>query len=168
MVSSIAARVFIFLENCKWKYLYSKYREKYNLPQSFLFGAHGTIIYGDGSFIAGDCSYINQAWIQITRNHHVKIGRNCRVAHNVRIYTESMDSDNDMDVDPWGDFNKKKKLGSVVIEDGVWIGANVFINPGVTIGCNSVVGANSVVTRDVQPNSIMGGVPARLIRFKNL
>ena len=45
-----------------------------------------------------------------------------------------------------------------------WIGAGATILPGVTIGENSVVGAGSVVTRDVEPNTIVAGNPARVIR----
>jgi maltose O-acetyltransferase len=43
-----------------------------------------------------------------------------------------------------------------------------FINPCVSIGDNAVIGANSVVTKDVLKNSIVGGVPAKLIRYKNI
>ena len=52
----------------------------------------------------------------------------------------------------------------VTIEDNVWIGAAATILPGVTVGENSVVAAGSVVTKDVPPNSIVGGVPAKLIK----
>lgn len=52
----------------------------------------------------------------------------------------------------------------VVIEDDVWIGARVIVNPGVKIGCGSIIGAGSVVTKDVEDYSVVGGVPARLIR----
>ncbi len=55
----------------------------------------------------------------------------------------------------------------IVIEDDVWIGANCTITPGVTIGRGAVVAANSVVTRDVGPNEIVGGVPARLIKNRS-
>lgn len=48
----------------------------------------------------------------------------------------------------------------VVIEDDCWIGQGVVVNPGVTIGRGAVIGANSVVTRDVAPYEIHGGVPA--------
>ncbi len=64
--------------------------------------------------------------------------------------------------------NIPEKKGDVIINDHVWIGANVFINPGITIGENAVIGSNSVVTKDVDPFSIVGGVPAKLIRMKKL
>lgn len=56
-------------------------------------------------------------------------------------------------------YNKK-----VFIEDHVWIGANVTVLPGVTIGKNSIIGASSVVTKDVEPNAIYVGNPARKLR----
>ena len=52
----------------------------------------------------------------------------------------------------------------VVIEDGVWIGARVTILGGVTIGKNSAVAAGSVVTRNVPPYTLVGGVPAVKIK----
>jgi acetyltransferase-like isoleucine patch superfamily enzyme len=54
--------------------------------------------------------------------------------------------------------------GPVVIEENVWIGEGACILPGVRIGRNSVIGANAVVARDVAANTIVGGVPARLLR----
>ncbi len=53
--------------------------------------------------------------------------------------------------------------GTVVIEEDVWIGANCVITPDVRIGRGAVVGAGAVVTRDVAPFAIVGGVPAREI-----
>jgi galactoside O-acetyltransferase len=52
----------------------------------------------------------------------------------------------------------------IVIGNNVWIGAGATIIGGVTVGENSVVGAGSVVTRDVPPNTLVGGNPARIIR----
>lgn len=52
----------------------------------------------------------------------------------------------------------------IVIENDVWIGANVTILKGVTIGTGSVIAAGAVVTKDVEPYSVVGGVPAKLIK----
>lgn len=53
--------------------------------------------------------------------------------------------------------------GPVRIEDDVWLGAKVVVLPGITIGRGAVVAAGAVVTRDVEPMSIVAGVPARKI-----
>lgn len=56
------------------------------------------------------------------------------------------------------------EFSGVTIKKGCWIGANVIILPGVTIGENAVVAAGAVVTKDVEPRTIVGGNPAKLIR----
>jgi Acetyltransferase (isoleucine patch superfamily) len=61
-------------------------------------------------------------------------------------------------------YNKKlDSVGKIDIKDNVFIGINAIVLPGVTIGPNAIVAAGAVVTRDVSPNSIVGGVPAREI-----
>ena len=66
------------------------------------------------------------------------------------------------------DFNPYNRRATfckpIVIKDRVWIGINVTICPGVTIGENSVIAAGSVVTKDVPPNVIVAGNPAKVIR----
>jgi acetyltransferase-like isoleucine patch superfamily enzyme len=57
---------------------------------------------------------------------------------------------------------------AVRIEDGADIGIGAIILPGVTIGRNSIIGAGSVVTKDVKPNSVVAGVPAKLIRMREI
>lgn len=54
--------------------------------------------------------------------------------------------------------------GPVIIEDNVWIGEGVAIMPNVKIGRNTIIGTNSVVTKNIPENSVVGGVPAKVIR----
>lgn len=60
-------------------------------------------------------------------------------------------------------FNDKEK-GKVIIKDNVWIGAKATILQGITIGEGAVIASNSVVTKDVLPYTIVGGVPASFIK----
>ncbi len=52
----------------------------------------------------------------------------------------------------------------VTIKKGAWLGANVTVLPGVTIGENSVVAAGALVNKDVEPNSVYAGIPAKKIK----
>ena len=62
--------------------------------------------------------------------------------------------------------NKRKLVASpICIEDNVWIGENAVIQQGCTIGYGSIIAANSVVTKDVPANSIVGGSPAKLLKI---
>ena len=133
------------LDDVKFYYLYKNTENIY--------------IYGKGNIIIGENSYIGQySSIQAEKRYHVKIGKNCQISHNVRIYTTTMNAE---------EFIKGKKIykyGNVEIGNNCWIGVNVFINPGVKIGDFVVVGANSVVTRDIPSYSIAVGCPARVIK----
>jgi acetyltransferase-like isoleucine patch superfamily enzyme len=54
--------------------------------------------------------------------------------------------------------------GPVTIEDDVWIADRAVIMPGVTIGARSVIAANSLVTKNVPPGTLVGGTPARMLK----
>lgn len=88
----------------------------------------------------------------------VRIGREVMIGPNTLITTVGH---------PISPRERRAKLAvaqPVTIGDDVWIGGNVTVLPGVTIGDNVVVAAGAVITKDVPSNSLVGGVPARLLR----
>lgn len=93
----------------------------------------------------------------------ISIGRQCLISQLVTIVASnhSVASGRPIVEQPW----HTHKTG-VTIGDDVWIGAGACIMPGVTIGTGSVIAANSVVTTDVDPNTIVAGIPARFLRSR--
>jgi acetyltransferase-like isoleucine patch superfamily enzyme len=83
----------------------------------------------------------------------ITIGKNCAISFDVKI----------LDDDGHG-FGNPPYSAPIVIEDDVWIGCNCLILKGVTIGAGSVVAAGAVVTKTCPPRSLIGGVPAKVIR----
>jgi len=63
-----------------------------------------------------------------------------------------------------GLYRKTRLKKPVVIGKNVWIGSGAIILPGVTVGDNAVVGAGAVVTRNVDSNTVVAGVPSKVIR----
>jgi acetyltransferase-like isoleucine patch superfamily enzyme len=60
--------------------------------------------------------------------------------------------------------NEQPASAPVILEDNVWLATRVIVLPGVRIGRNSVIGAGSVVTRDVPPDVLAAGIPAKVLR----
>ncbi|MGO4911495.1 acyltransferase [Leeuwenhoekiella sp. W20_SRS_FM14] len=143
--------------------IYQNYRDKYNLAKDFRFNGTGILFYGTGDLKIDKNSYVGgYSTIQINEGNTVVIGANCRISHNVRIYTSTPLADQNFNLENQIEF----KTGNVNIGDGVWLGVNVYVGPGVNIGMNTTVGANSVVIKDLPPNSIVGGIPAKKIKSK--
>lgn len=165
IILKLIASLFNKLKSIYFFVQYEEFRKKYDIHSSFRFNGENIIFYGEGSISIDRNSYIGRnSTIEAAKGCTVKIGKNCSISHNFKLYTSSNDPDQN--------FNdtsliRNKKKGNVYIGDGVWIGANVFINPNIKIGNNVVIGANSVVTKDIEDNSIVGGVPAKLIRMKS-
>lgn len=101
---------------------------------------------------------------ELKEKYMLYIGNNVSIAPNVTFVIES--SPNNSKKLSNFDYIKNKliKNEKIVIEDEVWIGANVTILPGIKIGKFSIIGAGSVVTKNVEQYSIYAGVPARKIR----
>lgn len=91
----------------------------------------------------------------------ISIGNDVMIGPNVVLRS----ADHGMDRDKL--MNKQAKLGGTIeIEDDVWIGANVVVTRNVKIGTGAVIAAGSVVTRDVPPFAISGGIPARVLKSR--
>jgi acetyltransferase-like isoleucine patch superfamily enzyme len=110
------------------------------------FGRH--IKLGKNVFINHGCTFLDLGGIVIEDD--------TLIGPQVNIVTENHP------IDP----TKRKMLDlkSIVIKRNAWIGANATILPGVTVGENSIVAAGAVVTKDVPANTIVAGVPARIIK----
>ncbi len=109
--------------------------------------------------IQGD-SFIGKHTRIIAYNEKINIGRNVLIAANSTLITRShVHTDLANPIRCQGYINKP-----IYIEDNVWIGTNCIILAGVRIGEGSIVAANSVVNKDVEPYTIVGGSPAKFIK----
>lgn len=89
----------------------------------------------------------------------VRFGDNCMLAPGVQIYTATHP------IDPVARNSGKEYAKSIRIGDNVWIGGSAILNPGVSIGDNAVIASGSVVTKDVPANTVVGGNPAKVIKY---
>ena len=99
---------------------------------------------GENVFIGVNCV------LDITKG--ITIGDDVQIAPNAMIFTHDSSKD-----------RKNPIERGVIIEEGAYIGAGAIILHGVRVGKNAIVGAGAVVTRDVDDNAIVGGVPAKVI-----
>jgi acetyltransferase-like isoleucine patch superfamily enzyme len=102
----------------------------------------------------GEHCVINSKVLLDGRGGSLQIGNNVDIGQETNIWT--------LEHDPHDDFHRTKG-GGVIVEDYVWIASRVTILPGVRIGRGAVVATGSVVTKDVPPMAIVGGVPAKII-----
>jgi maltose O-acetyltransferase len=118
----------------------------------------GTIFYDPHNISVGRDTIIGEKTV-LDGRAPLKIGSHVDIASEVMIYNAQHDVSDE-------------KFGAVAepvqIEDYVFIGPRAIILPGVTIGRGAIVGAGAVVTKDVEPLQIVGGVPAKVIGERSL
>jgi acetyltransferase-like isoleucine patch superfamily enzyme len=99
----------------------------------------------------------------ISSNCNVEIGNDSLIAHFVTILdTNHVYENNKLNINQQGGISKPIYIG-----DDVWVAAGTIVLPGVVVGSHSILAANSVVNKDVQESSIVGGVPAKLIKYRS-
>jgi acetyltransferase-like isoleucine patch superfamily enzyme len=121
----------------------------------------GVKLYSPSNITIGDHVGINYRSV-LGGSAELKIGNYVNIAPNCFIATSNHRFDA---------YDKPMALQGVtqsptVIEDDVWIGINAVVMPGVTIGRGAIVGSNAVVTKDVPPFAVVGGVPAKVIKYR--
>jgi len=127
----------------------------YEVPQSLrvfppLYADFGkNIAVGEHVFINACCHFQDHGGVMI--------GDGCQIGHNVVFAT--------LNHGFAPEDRSTTYPAPIVLKKNVWVGSNATILSGVTIGENAIVGAGSVVTKDVPDNAIVGGVPAKVIKY---
>ena len=113
------------------------------------------LVIGDGTFVGHGCGF--------SVGRSVRIGRHCLFASFVHVQ--------DMDGHPLdaarrraGEPTPPESIAPVVIGDDVWVGTSALILKGVTVGDRAIVAAHAVVTKDVPPDTVVAGNPARVVK----
>src|ERR1041385_6835604 len=162
---------------CETAQIFRKFRSK--KPGSVVIGKHVSCYAGcsfaigeNGHCTIGDFTLLNGALIMVEEN--IEIGSHCLVSWNVGIADSDFHplepAQRLIDAQALAPYftdrpaRPKLKTAPVKIADNVWIGMNAVILKGVTIGENSVVAAGSVVTKNVEANSVVAGNPAIVVK----
>lgn len=109
----------------------------------------------EGTLEIGDDTFVNNGTI-LSASMLIRIGSRVNIAPHCVLMDNDFHGTADRDGPP--------KVAPIVIEDDVWLGTRVTVLRGVTIGRGSVIAAGAVVTKDVPPGVIAGGVPAKVLR----
>jgi acetyltransferase-like isoleucine patch superfamily enzyme len=125
---------------------------------------HGTKIRCHEGFVSIGAKTVLGQECTISAYQHVSIGRECVIADRVML----IDFDHgavevNRPIRHQGIYKRDVRVGH-----NVWIGYGACILRGVTVGNNAIIGTNAVVTRDVPANAVVGGVPARVIRMREV
>ena len=112
----------------------------------------------EAEIIIGNGVWINNNAVMIAERSRIEIGDNTLIGAELMIFDSNFH-----DLDPNRRMSGMHETATTLIGKNVFIGARVTVLKGVSVGENSVIASGSVVTRDVPKNSIVAGVPARVI-----
>lgn len=115
------------------------------------------------SLVIGEQTAIGEG-AHITAANCIRIGNHVLLGKHVTISDNNHGDGSQVQIDIPPTRRPLVSKGPVIIEDNVWIGDKATILAGLTVGRGAIVAANSVVTRDVPPGSVVAGVPAKVIK----
>jgi len=122
---------------------------------------HHSVIQGSGKLVIGDNTYLGSFCV-IGVNEEITIGKNVMIADCVSL----RDTDHNFSRIDIPMKDQGISTAPIIINDDVWIGHGCVITKGVIINEGAIVAANAVVTKDVPPFAIVGGVPAKIIKYR--
>ena len=144
----------LFEKRIKKSFIRMDCNSKINVKDDFTFFYGADVVLFENATLELGKSYANSN-CKIRCHKRITIGDECAISHDVTI----MDSDAHA-------INGVVNTEPVIIGNHVWIGTRATILKGVTIGDGAIIAAGAVVTKDVPPYSMVGGVPARIIKDK--
>jgi len=159
IIQNLLAKLYEILEQASINRKDIQYRNEFNIHKTSRLGYLPHIVF-KGNIEIGANSYFNSGKISTGKNSKVTIGKCCAIGHNVNIHAIT----HDPQCATGAENNRNAVEGDIIIGDNIWIGSNAFILPGVQVGNNSVIAANAVVTQNVPNYTIVGGVPAKVIK----
>ena len=143
------------------KYAFHSCGKKVSIGRRCSFLGMSNIVVGNNVILSGAIRIL-ATHAKVYIGDHTMIGSGTSIItgnHRIDVVGKYMDEIKEKDKLPENDKD-------VIIEEDVWIGVNSIILMGVTVGRGSVISAGSVVTKDVPPYSIVGGVPAKVIKMR--
>lgn len=119
----------------------------------------------------GKYTYGGLRVINYNENERLRIGSYCSIAQEVTFILNADHRTDTISTFPFkvkvlGESLEGTSKGDIIVADDVWIGYRATILSGVHIGQGAVIAAGAVVTKDVPPYAIVGGVPARVIKYR--
>lgn len=128
-------------------------------------------IFDQSVVCVGNYTYGTINLVSSNNTSRVIIGHFCSISDNVKFIINNDHPTNHISTYPFKarilhDKPEATSKGDIIVHDDVWIGINSTIMSGVEIGQGAIIAAGSVVTKDVPPYAIVGGIPAKVIKYR--